>query len=279
MTSPAQLAQSGATCWQILGIEPTEDEHLVKRTYRSKARRFHPDAGGTEADFNAVTLAYDEACDRITNSWRYFGSASSTPSAAAPADQPESAAPQPESRSHSQRTPPSPPPQATSWAEHHEANGSFGWEEPEFDSEQMTVPHASSAEARLRVSVMRTGNSIRMRLARPATKKSVVIMAIVSILMIVERNLTKDAGFSRAPEAVGYQYYEWLIGLPIAAFVVVLALSIVMREPVGRVFKRCLWMTSVIALLTGAYSICVLTFGIYYLRYKIFQADLTSSNF
>ena len=44
--------------YALLGIERDADKRTVKNAYRRKARKLHPDKGGTEADMKALNAAY-----------------------------------------------------------------------------------------------------------------------------------------------------------------------------------------------------------------------------
>lgn len=49
------------TCWQILDLQPTRDEDLIKQMYRAQSKRHHPDAGGNTDKFDSLTKAYEQA--------------------------------------------------------------------------------------------------------------------------------------------------------------------------------------------------------------------------
>lgn len=44
--------------FEILGIQPTQDEALIKKAYKKQSLRYHPDKGGDEYNFGLVTKAY-----------------------------------------------------------------------------------------------------------------------------------------------------------------------------------------------------------------------------
>lgn len=47
--------------FRVLGLPPTASQEQVKAAYRRLARRLHPDAGGDDAAFRALTAAADLA--------------------------------------------------------------------------------------------------------------------------------------------------------------------------------------------------------------------------
>ena len=48
-------------CWDILGIETTDDESIIRKAYYKLAREFHPDKGGDKADMIRLNNAYEYA--------------------------------------------------------------------------------------------------------------------------------------------------------------------------------------------------------------------------
>ncbi len=55
-----QEGMSAREAAQVLGVDPGADEAAVKRAYREKVKRHHPDVdGGDEATFKRVTEAYE----------------------------------------------------------------------------------------------------------------------------------------------------------------------------------------------------------------------------
>jgi len=56
---------SGATEYDILGLEPTADTGEVRAAYRRISARVHPDAGGTSALFHQVRNAYETLSDPV----------------------------------------------------------------------------------------------------------------------------------------------------------------------------------------------------------------------
>lgn len=58
------LPESGSaagTFWDILDLQPTRDEDLIKQMYRAQSKKHHPDAGGDPDKFDSLTKAYDQA--------------------------------------------------------------------------------------------------------------------------------------------------------------------------------------------------------------------------
>jgi len=49
------------TCWSILGVRPGSSREDVERAYRDKAKRAHPDHGGSDAAMAELNRARDEA--------------------------------------------------------------------------------------------------------------------------------------------------------------------------------------------------------------------------
>lgn len=49
------------SCWEILGLRPGASSDDVTRAYRDKARKAHPDAGGSNAAMAELNRARDEA--------------------------------------------------------------------------------------------------------------------------------------------------------------------------------------------------------------------------
>jgi len=45
--------------WEVLGVRPDADEDVIDASYRAKAKRLHPDAGGSEAAFKELQAAYE----------------------------------------------------------------------------------------------------------------------------------------------------------------------------------------------------------------------------
>lgn len=46
--------------WEILGVAPGSSENTVKSAFRKKARKCHPDMGGTKEEFQKLNAAYEE---------------------------------------------------------------------------------------------------------------------------------------------------------------------------------------------------------------------------
>lgn len=58
---PSPDAVPPASCWAILGIEPTRDPAKIRAAFRTKAAEHHPDRGGMTADMTALIQARDQA--------------------------------------------------------------------------------------------------------------------------------------------------------------------------------------------------------------------------
>ncbi|PSP76345.1 molecular chaperone DnaJ [Halobacteriales archaeon QS_1_68_20] len=59
-SSAVQEGMSAREAATVLGVDPGADEATVKRAYREKVKRHHPDVeGGDEATFKRVTEAYE----------------------------------------------------------------------------------------------------------------------------------------------------------------------------------------------------------------------------
>jgi hypothetical protein len=52
-----------STAYDVLGVSPDATQDEIKRAYRSRARRTHPDAGGSHEDFVRVSQAWDQVHD------------------------------------------------------------------------------------------------------------------------------------------------------------------------------------------------------------------------
>lgn len=50
-----------ASCWDILGIEPSADIHTIKAAWRKRMKTAHPDQGGTREEYEQVQAAYEQA--------------------------------------------------------------------------------------------------------------------------------------------------------------------------------------------------------------------------
>lgn len=56
-----QALPSPPSCWEILGVTPGAGEAAIDAAYRAKARRAHPDSGGTTAQMASLNAARDAA--------------------------------------------------------------------------------------------------------------------------------------------------------------------------------------------------------------------------
>jgi DnaJ-domain-containing protein 1 len=54
--------------WKVLGVEPEADQPAIRNAYRALARRHHPDAGGTPAEFKRLRRAYEQALAQFDRS-------------------------------------------------------------------------------------------------------------------------------------------------------------------------------------------------------------------
>jgi plasmid maintenance system killer protein len=53
-------------CWDVLGIQKTENEEIIKKAFRELAKEHHPDKGGDEEYFKKINQAY-EMCMKWAN--------------------------------------------------------------------------------------------------------------------------------------------------------------------------------------------------------------------
>lgn len=57
-----QEASSGKNCWEILGIEPVSNRHVIQEAYKARAKEIHPDVkGGSTEAFCELQEARDQA--------------------------------------------------------------------------------------------------------------------------------------------------------------------------------------------------------------------------
>ena len=47
-------------CYHMLGLTPSATEREIRRAYRRKAKKFHPDHGGDPDIMDALTMAYEQ---------------------------------------------------------------------------------------------------------------------------------------------------------------------------------------------------------------------------
>lgn len=48
-------------CWEELGMKPSKEQELIKRNFRLKSFKAHPDHGGTQDSFTRLQAAYEQA--------------------------------------------------------------------------------------------------------------------------------------------------------------------------------------------------------------------------
>lgn len=74
--------------YETLGVAPDADVTAVKRAYRAKARKHHPDIGGDTASFQAIQRAYSILKDpKKRADYDQFGDASESMDAGSRAEQ------------------------------------------------------------------------------------------------------------------------------------------------------------------------------------------------
>ena len=72
------LSSVGGDPWRILGVAPGADDATVKKAYRAKAMKHHPDRGGDPEAFKQISAAYD-ACRGDGGGGNRFGGAQGNP--------------------------------------------------------------------------------------------------------------------------------------------------------------------------------------------------------
>lgn len=50
--------------YETIGVPPDASPADIKKAYRAKARKKHPDAGGSVEEFQALSLAYETLSQR-----------------------------------------------------------------------------------------------------------------------------------------------------------------------------------------------------------------------
>ena len=53
-----RMGASFDVCYHLLGLTPNASEQDIKKAYRQKAKKFHPDHGGDPDMMDALTMAY-----------------------------------------------------------------------------------------------------------------------------------------------------------------------------------------------------------------------------
>jgi len=81
-----------STAYDVLGVSPDATQDEIKRAYRSRARRTHPDAGGSPEDFVRVSRAWDQVHDASSRAAYDERLRASTPPRTAPDVAPETPA-------------------------------------------------------------------------------------------------------------------------------------------------------------------------------------------
>lgn len=55
--------------YESLGVDRNADREAIKRAYRRRAHKAHPDKGGKEEEFHAIQRAYDVLSDDARRAW------------------------------------------------------------------------------------------------------------------------------------------------------------------------------------------------------------------
>ena len=58
-----RMGASFEVCYHLLGLTPSASKKDVKKAYRQKAKKFHPDHGGDNDMMDALTMAYQKLMD------------------------------------------------------------------------------------------------------------------------------------------------------------------------------------------------------------------------
>lgn len=56
---------SGFAWWDVLGVDNNADEAAIKQAYFVKAKKLHPDFGGTVQEFGTLNIAYKQALSQF----------------------------------------------------------------------------------------------------------------------------------------------------------------------------------------------------------------------
>ena len=56
-----RASEQRCNCWDVLGIERTDDESIIRKAYYKLARELHPDKGGDQAEMVRLNNAYEYA--------------------------------------------------------------------------------------------------------------------------------------------------------------------------------------------------------------------------
>lgn len=62
-----RMGASFEVCYHLLGLTPSASQKDVKKAYRKKAKKFHPDHGGDNDMMDALTMAYQKLMEEKDN--------------------------------------------------------------------------------------------------------------------------------------------------------------------------------------------------------------------